>query len=185
VHLLVRDFFEKFPEEFVGTYDVVHIQFALCLVNNVDAEPLLKNILSLLKPGGYIQWFEPNVYECNVKAPASKPETSTAAVEQLSKMFHKPTPTSTYDWVQELPSLYEKHGLQLVDYHKIPMKDSHRLFWSHSSLQGLEELRGSSSIIGTEKAEGLEKLISGLKVEFAEGVSLNTPWLCVVGKKPL
>ena len=48
VRLFTHDCFEPFPTEFIGQYDIVHVRFWLCLVNNPDAPVLLKNLMSLL-----------------------------------------------------------------------------------------------------------------------------------------
>jgi len=48
MHLTEQDIFKPFPEEYLGAYDIVNLRFALCFVNNIDAEPLLENLISLL-----------------------------------------------------------------------------------------------------------------------------------------
>jgi hypothetical protein len=48
VHLYVQDSFKPFPTERRGQYDVVNLRSALCYVKNEDAEPLLRNMISLL-----------------------------------------------------------------------------------------------------------------------------------------
>jgi len=181
VHLGVQDIFKPFPEEYLGVYDVVNLRFALCYVNNIDAEPLLKNLMSLLKPGGYLQWYEPRPLESQVMA--ARTSTSTTAMEQLAKTWHKPKPDSTYDWVEGMPALFEKHGLEVVNVHTIRMKDRHRLPWAHSNLLGFQDIISSSLIKGTAKEEELGKFMSALMAEFAQGVSVDTPFQCVVGKK--
>lgn len=48
VHLLTHDAFKPFPPEYLGQYDIVHIRFFGLIANNEDAEPLLKNLITLL-----------------------------------------------------------------------------------------------------------------------------------------
>ncbi len=64
------------------------------------------------------------------------------------------------------------------------MKDEYRLFWGQSNLAGLEDLAGDSTVVGVEKADEVRRWMGQLSAEFAQGVSLDTPWLCVVGRKP-
>jgi len=128
-----------------------------------------------------LQWYEPRPLESQPKA--SRPSSSTVAVEGLGKMWHKPKPDSTYDWVDGMPALYEKHGLEVVDCHEIQMKDRHRLLWAHSNLLGFQDMISSSLIKGTAKEEELSNFMSELLSEFSQGVSLDTPFQCVVGKK--
>ena len=76
------------------------------------------------------------------------------------------------------------NGLELVAYDMIPMKDRYRLIWGQSNLAGFEDLVGDSTVVGAEKAEEIRRFMGALSEDFAQGVSLDTPWLCVVGKKP-
>jgi hypothetical protein len=96
----------------------------------------------------------------------------------LSVVFPHPS------WVEQLPSSLEKHGLQLETYDKIPMKPTYRTVWNQSNLAGLEDLAGDSTVVGVEKAEEIRAWIGALSAEFAQGVSFDTPFLCVVRRKP-
>jgi len=181
IHLSVQDTYKPFPEEHLGVYDVVHLRFALCYVNNVDAEPLLENLITLLKPGGYLQWYEPIVVAGIAKA--AKPSSSMTAMKRLAQSFVMPKPGSTFNWITERPSLYEKHGLEVVDSQTIKMKDRHRILWAHSTLLGLQDLVNSSHVMGTEEKRNLHLFMDQLLEEYADGVGLDTNWLCVVGRK--
>ena len=48
VTLSVHDAFEPFPPEFVGHFDIVHVRFFLCLVNDAVAPALVENLTTLL-----------------------------------------------------------------------------------------------------------------------------------------
>lgn len=72
----------------------------------------------------------------------------------------------------------------MENYDKIPMKDKYRLIWGQSKLAGLEDLAADSTVVGVEKAEEIRRWMGQLTAGFAQGVSLDTPWLCVVGRKP-
>lgn len=61
------------------------------------------------------------------------------------------------------------------------MKDCYRLILGQGYLAGLEDI--NAHLVGEEKAEEARKLIDGLSAEFAQGVSIDTPYLCVVGRK--
>ena len=52
--LEARDCFEPFPQQYIGTFDVVHIRFFRCIVKNNDPEPLLRNLMTLLSVLRYI-----------------------------------------------------------------------------------------------------------------------------------
>ena len=82
-----------------------------------------------------------------------------------------------------MPRFFEKHNLALVAREEHPMKDYLRLPWAQSNLAGLEDLIANSKVAGTAAGEATAKLMDGLSKEFKEGVSLDTPWLCFVGRK--
>jgi hypothetical protein len=88
-------------------------------------------------------------------------------------------------WVENLPALYEKHGLKRVESQQLLLKDRHRLPWGHGQLLGFQDMIKNSGIAGTEKAEELQKLIAALNEEFAHGVSFDVSLQCVIGQKPL
>ncbi|OTB08680.1 hypothetical protein M426DRAFT_7407 [Hypoxylon sp. CI-4A] len=46
------------PEELIGGYDIVHVRDFANFIPNQDTTPLLSVVLSLLKPGGWLQWEE-------------------------------------------------------------------------------------------------------------------------------
>lgn len=95
VRLVVHDCFQPFPPEFREQYDIVHARFWLCLVNNPDAPPLLQNLLTLLKPGGYLQWFEPLPLSITVYRPT--PDTPTPMMDHHCKVWQKPKETTSYE----------------------------------------------------------------------------------------
>ena len=63
------------------------------------------------------------------------------------------------------------------------MTDTYRLIWGQSNLAGLEDVAADAYLVGEEKAAETRKLMDGLSAEFAQGVSLDTTWVCAVGKK--
>lgn len=48
VHLRTHDAFKPFPPEYLGQYDIVHLRLFGLVANNENAEPLLKNLITLL-----------------------------------------------------------------------------------------------------------------------------------------
>jgi SAM-dependent methyltransferase len=60
VHLHVHNAKDAFPIEFHGAYDLVHVRYILAGMMHDEWVPVLRNLMALLKPGGAIQWCEPN-----------------------------------------------------------------------------------------------------------------------------
>jgi hypothetical protein len=46
----------ELPSHVNGRYDVVHVRLSLCIIRNNEPQSVIKNLMMMLKPGGYIQW---------------------------------------------------------------------------------------------------------------------------------
>ncbi|KAI6834225.1 hypothetical protein KC367_g3344 [Hortaea werneckii] len=58
VNFRVLDILKPPPEEERGKYDVVHVRLLVCGLKGSDWQHAARNMLALLKPGGWIQWHE-------------------------------------------------------------------------------------------------------------------------------
>ncbi|KAF4988251.1 hypothetical protein FGRMN_9875 [Fusarium graminum] len=58
VKLSLGDVFEPISKDLVGQYDLVHVRLLMVALKAGDWEPVAKNLMSLLRPGGYILWDE-------------------------------------------------------------------------------------------------------------------------------
>ena len=74
--LSVHDAFEPFPSEFVGQFDIVHVRFFLCLVNDAVAPVLVENLATLL-----------STYMILLDIPAS-PATILMHLQSLAGIFN-------------------------------------------------------------------------------------------------
>ena len=179
LHSHVQDCFKPFPPEFIGAFDVVYARFWLRLVNNPDAPHLLKNMVSLLKPGGYLQWVEP--LPLSVRAVHPSANDSSTAVEDLASNWHQPTKDKTYDWIEKLPELFREQDLEITAADRIPLSKHLRHIWCQSLLAGVED--SASSEGGLPLPKDQKMWMSQLTKAFANGSYLDTPFICVVGKK--
>ncbi|KAF2729478.1 S-adenosyl-L-methionine-dependent methyltransferase [Polyplosphaeria fusca] len=170
-----HDCFEPFPDEYIGAFDIVNIRFWLCIINDDVAEKLTKNFLTLLKPGGYLQWFEPQPDTAHVVSRnGGKP---TPGCEKLTQQWKKPTPKSSYEWVHKLPETFKSHGLtvEAEDYLKNP--EHFYPIAAQTVLMGLAEYLYSNP--------GIEVYQEQLASEHAEGAYVDLTWACFVARKPL
>lgn len=60
--------FEYLPGDLIGKYDFVHVRLLVLVIEQGDPTSLLRNLLKMLKPGGYLQWDDLDCRAC-----ASKP----------------------------------------------------------------------------------------------------------------
>ena len=159
----------------MNLFDVVHARLWLCFINNAEALHLLRNLISLLKPGAYLQWFEP--LPLSAKAMHPMPELIDPAVDRVITHWNKLKPMSTSEWVERLPEAFRKEGLELVAVDRMPLPERYRHFWGHAQMAGLEHWAGD------ERSEALEQWLVQLDEAFANGTYLDTQFLCVVGRK--
>ncbi|KAI0390636.1 S-adenosyl-L-methionine-dependent methyltransferase [Xylariaceae sp. FL0594] len=61
--------FEPFPEELRGSFDVVHLRLFVFAVKRGQSLPLLENLITLLRPGGWLVWVDVNPLIMNAEPP--------------------------------------------------------------------------------------------------------------------
>ncbi|TGO62885.1 hypothetical protein BOTNAR_0107g00090 [Botryotinia narcissicola] len=81
VKLDIIDIFKPVPERLRGQYDVVHISLLCVVIPGGDPRHVLDNVLTLLRPGGYIQWKEVDFSMMACKA--ATPDLSTSNLKEL------------------------------------------------------------------------------------------------------
>lgn len=113
VNLRLADVFRPPTEDLIEKYDVIHIRHFVCVVKENDPAPLLKNLLRMLKPGGWLQWDEWDVLNRHfVKA---SPSNSQSSIDQLEEEFaemrrYTPRP----EWTARLDEYFLMQNVQQV-----------------------------------------------------------------------
>ncbi|KEZ41683.1 Uncharacterized protein SAPIO_CDS6848 [Scedosporium apiospermum] len=79
VSFKVQDFYLPFPASEIGTYDVVAVRFVSSAVTRTEWARSIENLMTLLKPGGWLQWID----SCNFALYNSVPGTSRAACQEI------------------------------------------------------------------------------------------------------
>ncbi|KAJ5986652.1 hypothetical protein N7451_011017 [Penicillium sp. IBT 35674x] len=62
-----QDLLLPFPDEYLGKYDVVNVRVMVVALSSHEWEPAVRNLMTLLKPGGYLQWVDCAAHECVIK----------------------------------------------------------------------------------------------------------------------
>lgn len=71
------------PQDMLSRYDVIHLRHFVTAVRGSDAMKLLDNLVSMLKPGGWIQWSEWDIGTRNlIKVHPDTPSECMERVEQ-------------------------------------------------------------------------------------------------------
>ncbi|KAK0624377.1 hypothetical protein B0T14DRAFT_454628 [Immersiella caudata] len=79
VSFQIQDMYSPFPEDKLGTYDIVTVRFVSSGTPRADWTRVVKNLTTLLKPGGWLQW----INSCNFALYSSVPGTSRAACQEI------------------------------------------------------------------------------------------------------
>jgi len=70
---------EPFPGAERGSYDIVAIRYVTLAITASEWETSIKNLITLLKPGGWIQWIDSD----DLRFYQSRPGTSVAAIKEV------------------------------------------------------------------------------------------------------
>lgn len=81
------DIFEPIPEQLVGRYDVVYLRLFVCVTQSRDPIELLRALLKLLKPGGYLQWQEWDIHSNKLVVAGSTDQSSAEQIAPKLKAY--------------------------------------------------------------------------------------------------
>ncbi|KAI1170441.1 S-adenosyl-L-methionine-dependent methyltransferase [Nemania sp. FL0916] len=184
VVLHTHDAFQPFAPEFLGSFDVVNLRFFITLLSEENIHPLLSNLKSLLKPGGFLHWldFDPR----SAKAIATRPGLHMPHTESVVSLMRK-AQQDVDSWLLHDSDLFEVAGLDPVAYKRIQLRDHLRPMWNHCHIMGMEEVsrRMSRNTEGeASQPSPLLQQIEGLEAEFAQSSSIDAQWFIMVGQMP-
>lgn len=80
VELHIADVKKAFDDRWLGYFDVVHIRLIEAAMRKDDWSVVLQNVITLLKPGGWLQWVEDD--RAHSVRHAARPAASTDAAKQ-------------------------------------------------------------------------------------------------------
>lgn len=195
IYFIAHDMYLPFPASEKGTYDIVAVRFISSVAAREEWARAIKNLMTLLKPGGWLQWID----SCNFALYNSVAGTSRAACQEIYEglehfrdkidpviglMMREPKNARRIDTLRELG---------LIDVHE-DVFSSDRL----QDLEGNERDKGTRNIIACflgcleelVTMEGsvwtksrIEKLKAEAMKEIDDGVYHTLDQVCIVGKK--
>ncbi|KAF1966973.1 S-adenosyl-L-methionine-dependent methyltransferase [Bimuria novae-zelandiae CBS 107.79] len=115
VTLELGDFWKPFPEELQGQFDLVNIRLIIISMGEGVWEKTLRNVLTLLKPGGAVQWTEGNFLIARGFRGSSPESTPGHHLTRGQKHFNA-TLVKRFKWCYpEWQSMFEDAGLARVE----------------------------------------------------------------------
>ncbi|MCJ1454376.1 hypothetical protein MMC28_004729 [Mycoblastus sanguinarius] len=176
------DVYDDLPDEYLGRFDLVHVRFFLCVVRDSDPGVLLKRLLLMLKPGGYIQWTEQDLLTCTIASAAS--ENNVQQTEELQKFALSPTPywpSTATRWVAGLARIFEEEGLQRVLEDRRKSQPSLLPYWQDVTLLAMEEISNKLPN-GAEVGVMIQKAVQEYE-ESDRGVAIISDRVTIIGMR--
>lgn len=179
ITLKTWNIFEDVPDQMIGIYDVVHVRLLVLVVQKGDPRNILRNILQMLKPGGYIQWDELNYPDTHVRDSGSS--SHSPALHELREMVYS---QGRNDWTLRLPEFFAEEGLlEAMIYHFQVLPEFARAN-SEQHLLTMEEFASSlAEMDHREEATKIMNLIQDAGHEVVNGSALSMPRVVCVGRK--
>ncbi|EFX02850.1 umta methyltransferase family protein [Grosmannia clavigera kw1407] len=172
---------EDVPDDLVGTFDYVHTRLLVLVVENKDPRPILRNLLRLLKPGGYLQWDELDTVHMAVH----KIDTAlaTPALDQLRAWSWA---GGRRDWTVRLAEFMADVGFSAAktDFYGDPLPLV-RAFNEQHLLTADEFALGLAKLGQADAANKYFKLVEDAYVESVVGASLSVPRVVCTAQKPV
>lgn len=114
IEYFAHSFKEPWPEKYLGIFDLVHIRGSLAGSAPEGPAPVIKNLTTLLKSGGWVQLMEMNGFSAPKNGPAM-----TDFAKMASEMF---TGIGVGDFANNNKSMLEEAGLKNVQEKRVIVK---------------------------------------------------------------
>ncbi|TVY85588.1 Methyltransferase trt5 [Lachnellula suecica] len=161
--------FQDIPMDLLETYDIINVRYMVLVVKSNDPVPILKNLLKLLKPGGYLQWSELNLH--SRKLVKSDPQNSTESLIQLQREIGKlSAQTQPSSWPAHLDIYFRAEGMLKVLNNGEWTPNTHLTVAQANTLAVQQDMIGQ---VKGEKAEFLGDLFMKAVAEYRAGVAWN------------
>ncbi|KAF2751669.1 hypothetical protein M011DRAFT_463179 [Sporormia fimetaria CBS 119925] len=115
VHLQLGDFKSPFPEHLHGQYDMLNIRLVVLAMGADVWQHTLRNMLTLLKPGGAIQWTEGDFITSRGYRGTAVGSTSGAALTRMQQMMVSTMKKRFAYNFPDLATVFEEEGLKGVE----------------------------------------------------------------------
>ncbi|KAL8782129.1 MAG: hypothetical protein Q9213_005663 [Squamulea squamosa] len=169
----------KVPDDLVRYYDIVHIRNFSFVLPNDEVQSVCENLIKLIKPGGYLQWAEPDVASFRIEK--AHPAAETKALTQLLELSQGQDARLSPTWVPHLATTFTKGGLVDVE-SDVRDAPQHLALAMHECNLSIHEL-----IARKTHNESVAKKLAGLMPDIASETRKGACWAftrwTVIGRK--
>ncbi|KAL3459461.1 hypothetical protein BJX64DRAFT_301205 [Aspergillus heterothallicus] len=191
VSLSVHDILQRFPEEHRNRYDLVHVRMLVTALKVAEYEVAVRNLVEMLKPGGYLQWTDLDSSRLSTTSTSSGSTDPRASLLIRSWLkFHDLNGLSTCPGTP-IESAYRASGLRDISSTTYPVRGRAELTeraqaWEIQAFSAvLPPVLLSTGEVGSpeEAGERAKRAIEGVKEYFDDGEVLDLRFGVVVGRK--
>ncbi|OAK99154.1 hypothetical protein IQ06DRAFT_294576 [Phaeosphaeriaceae sp. SRC1lsM3a] len=181
------DCLQPLPAHLLASYDIVHIQLFHLAIHNNDPGPYIKNLIQLLKPGGWISWGEIDYSRYRaVRATegSDAQDNITPLLRMIGTMGGTRPDWTADDWPIRLPEFFAQHGLVNIDVNNREFPPELLPYQLDTALMASEEISFKAlDKISKETGDKCRALISQTFKE-RQRLAYNVGRLTVVGQRP-
>lgn len=184
--------FDPPANNLMEVFDVINIQLVFMFVNDTRIQPVLKNIMQMLKPGGYLQ-FSDYVAGAPMWSHSPDPSYEPKYVSELWPRMMKLLGVDVPSWPDNLDEHFINAGFENVVATRPQRVLSTFRSWTEMASMGYEDEVPSSFLMKAgdtaETRQQLEEYLEvgrGARKEVREkGVTAKVKTIRVVGSKPV
>ncbi|KAF1975877.1 hypothetical protein BU23DRAFT_69655 [Bimuria novae-zelandiae CBS 107.79] len=160
----------------LGRYDIVHVRLVIFVVRNHDPRDIIRNLMKLLKPGGWLQWDKLDLSGSHIErgpgndVPAPAAEAALRRVQSISVNHSTGYLAST---LQEVGMTKSNRDVYIIPPQWAKM-------FSDAHLMMEDELPMPSP-----EAKAKAEEISTISEDSKKGATISTPLTVTVAQKPL
>ena len=180
VSLKYLNAFQPVPTHFIGKYDIVHVRLFMLVIPNGDPEPVLKNLMTMLRPGGRLQWVEHDPHAAKI-VPASSDLEHSASAATLSRIQS----FGDFSWVSQLGSSCRDIGFIDVSVHIYQVPNELQEYWQQIVLMAAEDVTFVAMDNDKPEAPGplFRKMIQDALAEMRTGCGMTWDPIVLIAAK--
>ena len=168
--------FDAPDESMLGRYDIVHVRLVIFVVRNNDPRDIVRNLLALLKPGGWLQWDELDLSGSHLERGNGNDVAAPAAENALKRIQS----ISVNHWTSNLASILEEEGMEKADRNVYIIPPPWAKIFSDMHLMMEDEM----SMPSHEAKSAKIREIAAICEESRKGAIISTPLSVTVAQKP-
>ncbi|KAI1761228.1 S-adenosyl-L-methionine-dependent methyltransferase [Hypoxylon sp. FL1150] len=174
------DIKSEVPNDLVGVYDIVHARNFIFVLKNDEIKDTMAKMMKLLKPGGYLQWGESEIYKWKIMQ--SNPQGDASALGELMSLTLGQDARLQATWISNIAEYLTEAGFEDVE---TDLRDPqpHLAFMMHECQLVLHELITRQTRNESVRKE-VQRLLPLVEEQTVAGASTDIPRRNVIGKKP-